>query len=228
VRCLSPAERAGLFALSTLRTCRPGELICSPDEPVAGLFLLKRGCIQSYWLSESGRKLVHGEYGAGTLFGLLALVGDGGYGVFAEAVEPSLLCVLPTEAVRRLGQRAPRLAWCLFEAAGAELRRTLAEEASLAFHTHRARLAGILLGLCEQHGLMLVGLTHQDLAERVGTYRETVSMLLGELRRSGAIALGPAQLQILNMALLRDIAENDEGEPDRSRMAVRVAGSRGG
>jgi CRP-like cAMP-binding protein len=95
------------------------------------------------------------EYGAGTLFGLLVLVGDGCYGVFAEAVEPSLLCVLPIAALRRLGQRESRLAWCFFEAAGAELRRAQAEEERLAFRTHRARLAGILLGMSEQYGVTL-------------------------------------------------------------------------
>jgi CRP-like cAMP-binding protein len=215
VRCLAPTDRASLFAASTLRTCRRGELICSPDEPGPGLLLIKRGCVQSYWLSGSGRKLVLGEYGAGTLFGLLALMDDGRYGVFAEVAEPSLLCVLPTALLRRLAQREPRLAWRLFEAAGEDLHRALAEEEKLAFRTQRARLAGMLVELSEQHGLALAGLTQQDLADRVGTHRETVSVLLGELRRIGAIALRP-QLQILDTTLLRALAAADERAPGRA------------
>jgi hypothetical protein len=69
------------------------------------LFLLKRGCLYTYCLSSSGRKLVLSEYETGTVCGLLALVGDGCYGLFAEAVEPTLLCLLPTAMLWRLAQQ---------------------------------------------------------------------------------------------------------------------------
>jgi CRP-like cAMP-binding protein len=179
------------------------------------LFVLKRGCVYTYCLSGSGRKLVLGEYGAGALFGLLALVGDGRYGVFAEVVEPSLLCLLPAAMLRRLAQQKPRLAWRLFEAAGEDLRRAMTEGEKLAFKTLRARLASVLVALAEHHGHHLAGLTHQDLADRVGTYRETVTALLSELQRTGAVALAPPHLQILDVEMLRALAAAAEGVPER-------------
>jgi CRP-like cAMP-binding protein len=190
------------------------------------LFLLKRGYLYTYCLSSSGRKLVLSEYDTGTVCGLLALVGDGCYGVFAEAVEPTLLCLLPTAMLWRLAQQEPRLAWRLFEAAGEDLRRAITEGEKLAFKTLRARLASVLIALGEQHGLHLAGLTHQDLADRVGTYRETVTTLLSELRRAGAVTLAPPHLQILDVEMLRDIAENDEGVPERVRMAAGTVSTR--
>jgi CRP-like cAMP-binding protein len=215
VRCLDADSLAWLLASSALRSCNKGEILYTPEDHGEVLFMLKRGCVYTYCLSGSGRKLVLGEYNAGTLFGLLALVGDGRYGVFAEAMEPSLLCLLPTAALRRLGQREPRLAWRLFEAVGESLRRAVTEGEKLAFRSLRARLASTLVALTEQHGLHLTGLTHQDLADRVGTYRETVTALLNELQRAGAIALATHHLQILDVEMLRDLAENDEGAPQR-------------
>jgi CRP-like cAMP-binding protein len=187
----------------------------TPEDLGEVLFLLKRGCVHTYCLSRSGRKLVLDECHAGTLFGLLALVGDGCYGMFAEAMEPTLLCLLPKVALPRVVQREPRLAWCLFEAAGESLRCAMTEREKLAFKPLRARLAHVLVALSERHGLHLAGLTHQDLADRVGTYRETVTALLSELRRTGAIALPPPHLQILDVEMLRALAEDDERAPHR-------------
>ena len=181
----------------------------TPEDCGEVLFLVKRGCVLTYCLSSSGRKLVLDECGAGTLFGLLALVADGCYSVFAEAAEPSLLCLLPKTAMLRLVQREPRLAWRLFQAAGEDLRRAMTEREELAFKTLRARLASVLVALSERHGLHLAGLTHQDLADRVGTYRETVTTLLSELRRTGTIALAPPHLQILDVEMLRALAGDD-------------------
>ncbi len=64
----------------------------------------------------------------------------------------------------------------------------------------------------EQHSTQIAGYTHQALAERIGTYRESVSVALADLRSAGAVALERERIQILDMELLQTIAEqSDEG-----------------
>ncbi len=44
----------------------------------------------------------------------------------------------------------------------------------------------------------MAGLSHQDLAERLGTYRETVSQVVGRFRDEGLIAVGQRYIRILD------------------------------
>ncbi len=75
------------------------------------------------------------------------------------------------------------------------------------FKTIRARLAGVLVDLSAHLGPDISGYTRQDLAERVGAYRESVSVALGELQRAGALTLEPQRIWIRAGTLLRRISE---------------------
>lgn len=65
------------------------------------------------------------------------------------------------------------------------------------------RVAELLLKLAEQQGSnRIVGYTHQEIAEILGTYRETTTQLLNDLRALGYIAIGRKRIDILNAGQL--------------------------
>ncbi|MDP2366958.1 Crp/Fnr family transcriptional regulator [Rhodoferax sp.] len=72
---------------------------------------------------------------------------------------------------------------------------------AVAFHKLDRRLAAALLG----HGQHLA-VTHQALANELGTVREIVTRLLRRFEREGWVALGREQIQIVNGAALRELA----------------------
>jgi CRP/FNR family transcriptional regulator, anaerobic regulatory protein len=72
---------------------------------------------------------------------------------------------------------------------------------ALAFHRLDRRLAAALLG----HGQSLQ-VSHQTLADELGTVREIVTRLLRRFEREGWVALGREQIQIINGAALREVA----------------------
>ena len=72
---------------------------------------------------------------------------------------------------------------------------------AVAFHKLDRRLAAALLG----RGTHL-SLTHQALADELGTVREIVTRLLRRFEREGWVALGREQIQVLNGAALRELA----------------------
>ena len=72
---------------------------------------------------------------------------------------------------------------------------------AVAFHKLDQRLAGALLGRGQD-----LTLTHQQLADELGTVREIVSRLLRRFERDGWVALGREQITILNSAALRALA----------------------
>ncbi len=77
---------------------------------------------------------------------------------------------------------------------------------AVAFHKLDRRLATALLGRGPQ-----LNLTHQMLADELGTVREIVTRLLRRFEREGWVALGREQIQIINAAGLRALATSNVG-----------------
>ena len=69
---------------------------------------------------------------------------------------------------------------------------------AVAFHKLDRRLAAALLGRGQQ-----LNLTHQTLADELGTVREIVTRLLRRFEREGWVVLGREQIQIVNSVALR-------------------------
>jgi CRP/FNR family transcriptional regulator len=116
---------------------------------------------------------------------------------FGITTKPSTLMLIPPELFKRwlenpafrndvLGLFAERMAdlTCLIDA--------------VAFHKLDRRLAAALLGRGQQ-----LHVTHQTLADELGTVREIVTRLLRQFEREGWVSLGREQIQIVNGAALR-------------------------
>ena len=116
---------------------------------------------------------------------------------FGITTKPSTLMLIPPDLFNRwlenqafrndvLGLFAERMAdlTCLIDA--------------VAFHKLDRRLAAALLGRGQQ-----LHVTHQTLADELGTVREIVTRLLRQFEREGWVSLGREQIQIVNGAALR-------------------------
>src|SRR5262245_22155328 len=74
---LSLEELQDVARAATVATCPPGKIFYSPNERAEVMFVLKKGQVQLYRMSEEGRKLVMTTLGPGTIFGEMALTGLG-------------------------------------------------------------------------------------------------------------------------------------------------------
>ena len=203
---LSGPERAWLLESTTMVTCEKGRVFYTPDEPGEVVFILKRGRVELYRIAPDGRKLVVATLGPHTIFGEMGLLGQGMYGCYAEAAEDSLLCVLSRADLQALVRRNPEVGLRLLAELGKRLQQREAELEALAFRGLPARLASLLLREADAYGTV-AGYTHQELAERLGTYRETVSQLLGRFRTEGLVAVEPKRIRLLDPDGLAAYAE---------------------
>jgi CRP/FNR family transcriptional regulator len=73
----------------------------------------------------------------------------------------------------------------------------------MAYSTIASRLAALLLELAESDSAGIVRATHQELADMLGTWRETVSKTLQDFRRRGWVASGRRQLALLDAEALQ-------------------------
>ena len=74
---------------------------------------------------------------------------------------------------------------------------------AVAFHKLDRRLAAALLGRGQQ-----LNITHQALADELGTVREMVTRLLRRFEREGWVSLGREQIQIVNSIALRSLVSS--------------------
>ena len=201
---LDQDEMEELERMLVLTAYEQGELLYQPNEKREVLFLLKTGRVEIYRLSPEGRKLVIASIEPGTFFGEMALVGQGMYDSFAEAVEKSTACVMTRSDVERLLLAKPKVALRFLEAVGQRLRDSEARLEEIAFKNARSRVASLLLRLCQ--GRDTVDLSHQDLADRLGFYRETITNVLDQFKADGLIETGRRKITIVKSDELEHIA----------------------
>ena len=206
---LTPREMEELNRITTMSTVSKGRVFYRPEEPGEVMFILKEGRVQLYRISPEGKKLVITTLGPHTLFGEMALIGAKMHNTFAEAVDDCLICVMSRSDLERLILNKPRVALRILEITGKRLREAEERLESMAFKGIPARLASLLLRLSEEQGSdTITGLTHQDLAESVGTYRETATQVLNDLKSQGLIDIGRKRITILDAEGLEDVAES--------------------
>jgi CRP/FNR family cyclic AMP-dependent transcriptional regulator len=179
-----------------MRTCRAGHVFFRPGQTGEVIFMLKEGAAQLYRLSPDGRKFVFVSVPAGSVFGEMSCIGQGMYDCFAEATEDSVICTMSRSDVTRLIHRHPAFAIRLLETVGRRVVQAERQLEDLAFHGLIPRLATFLLEHAREGELH--GLSHQDIAERLGVYRETATYALNELRGAGLIEIGRRHISLVD------------------------------
>ncbi len=208
-RDLSPRDMAELERVTTLTSVPRGRVFYRPEDPGERLFLLRAGRVQLYRISPEGKKLVIATLGAGALFGEMALLGQQMHNAFAEAMEDCSIMVMSRADLERLMLNDATIGRRILALTRKRLSDAEARLEDMAFKGIPARLASLLLRLAADQGdTSINGLTHQDLAETIGTYRETATQVLNDLKTAGLIEIGRKRITILDVERLRTIAES--------------------
>lgn len=207
-RDLSELELEELDRMTTMSTVDRGKVFYRPGEMGEILFLLKKGRVQLYRISPDGKKLILDTLEAGAVFGEMSLIGQRMHNAFAEAIETCLICVMSRADLERLVADKPKVALRMLETTGQRLQEAEARLEDMAFKTVPARLASLFLRLSREHDTEIVGMTHQELADTVGTYRETATQILNDFKRRGLIDTGRKRIKLLDLEGLRLLAEN--------------------
>ena len=207
-RDLSERDMTELERVTTMTAMPRGRVFYRPEDPSEVLFVIKQGRVQLYRISPEGKKLVIATLGAGTLFGEMALPGQQMHNAFAEAMEDCSICIISRPDLERLILDKSSVGMRILELTRKRLSDAEARLEDMAFKGIPARLASLLLRLAaDQNSNAVTGLTHQDLAETVGTYRETATQVLNDMKAEGLIDIGRKRIEILDAKRLQSIAE---------------------
>jgi CRP/FNR family transcriptional regulator, cyclic AMP receptor protein len=204
---LEPAALAAFEQQTEMRTCRKGQILYSQEDRAEVLFLLKRGRVQLYRLTPSGKRLELATLEPGTFFGEMPLVGETLRHTFAEAAEDSLICVMSRSDIERLMRERSEVALRMIEVLSRRLALCEARLEEMAYRSVPARIAAVLLRLSQGRSGEAVPITHQELGDMIGALRESVTKVLDEFQRAELVELSRGRIILLDVAGLQSRLE---------------------
>jgi CRP-like cAMP-binding protein len=183
---------------------RGGTVFQAGDESDC-LFILTEGCVVLSHREKKRRAIIEMIW-PGELFGQCALVHSGRREATCEVPKTASVVKIPLGILSEFMDQNPRFGRDLMKDVGTAMRRLAYRLVSVLIRPKRERLVDILRYLAESRGvpcesgvLIPAPVTHQELGEMIGASRETVTVILGELRRENAIDFDGRRIIVCEM-----------------------------
>jgi len=191
---LSEEALATLSRLAARRRYPKDTVVFFENEEGDSLFMILEGRIKVTILGDDGREIILTMLGPGDLFGEMALLDYEPRSATAIAVEESELLSLQRADFQTVLGDNPEVSSALIKVLSARLRRANHQISTLALLDVYGRVARVILDMAREEGRRLKDgqiafrrATHQEIANRIGTTRETVTRMLKDLERQGLI-----------------------------------------
>ncbi len=193
---LSREELGEVAPLVMVRNLPADTVIFHEGDPAAAFYMVKSGKVRIYKLSREGREQVLTILGEGQIFGDVPAFDGGPYPATAATIEESELLLVRSEDFQALLGRHPEIAIKIIKVLGQRLRQAMELVRDLSFKQVPHRLAGLLLKLARENGRETgagieidLGMSRQEVAEVVGTSRETVTRELKKMEKAGLLSI---------------------------------------
>lgn len=190
------------------------EPIYLPGDKSDKVYLLKEGRVKVSKLSEDGREMTLEILEPGEIFGESAIFNDDDRRTtMAEALDDAMVCIMYQNEFEEILKRQPDLAMKFTREIGSKSREMESKLEDMVFRNVPARLAHLLLKLEKKHGKKLpsgikldVTLTHLEIANLIGSTRETTTTTLNNLKDEGLINVKNRNIYITDKEGLRELA----------------------
>ena len=194
-------------------TYRPRQVIYLPGDRAQGVHFLTSGRIKVSKVTRDGKELTLAYRTEGDFFGEPCLLDGGPREEMAEAMDASVTVEVERELLDQLLRANGTAAYKFARALIARRKDLEARVEQLIFKDVGSKLAELLLTLGHEHGIadergLIVGLkiTHQEMANLIGSTRETVSLTLSQFKRKGLIQTEGRKVILADQEGLRALA----------------------
>lgn len=216
---LSSSSTTRIISLSEAIVCSRGSVLFEAGDPARDLFLVVEGKVKltrpTTDPASPHRESLLWLMGPGDMFGELSLVDGGTRSTTATTLTRASLLRVPGPELNALVDSRHDVALALLGRLSERLRRSDNTTAHFVVGDVPSRLAFILIDLGERfgkvdaetgHTVVRHDLTQLELAQAVGSSRETVNKALTDFTQRGWITARPKTVTILDLPRLRDRA----------------------
>ncbi|QDZ40471.1 global nitrogen regulator NtcA [Euhalothece natronophila Z-M001] len=188
-----------------------GKTIFFPGDPAERVYFLLTGAVKLSRVYETGEEITVALLRENSVFGVLSLITGQHSDRFYHAVAftPVELLSAPIDQAEIAFRENAQLTRLMLQGLSSRILQTEMMIETLAHRDMGSRLVSFLLILCRdfgtpsQQGVQIdLKLSHQAIAEAIGSTRVTVTRLLGELRDEEMISIHKKKITVHNPVLL--------------------------
>jgi CRP/FNR family cyclic AMP-dependent transcriptional regulator len=184
---LQAHEIAELETLGQERSVAKNSIVINEGDDTDSLYIVLKGRANALRSDESGRQFIVNRFGQYDYFGEMSFFDRNSRCATVITRDKCTLMVLPRKAFFEFAARHPEIYKNLIKALLEKLRRATQQIEELAFLDVYGRLARFLVENQNDDGVIEEKLTQQELADMVGSSRETVNRIFNELVGGGFI-----------------------------------------
>ena len=205
---LTERERSLLSASAARRRAEAGTVIHGGGADCTGLLLVASGRLRAYMLSDEGREITLYRLFEGDVCLLSAACALSGLQleVTVEAERDTEFFVIPADVYRRAMAESAPLANFTNALMAARFSEVMWLMDQVMNKRLDERLAAFLLEEAELRGAKSLAITHEQIANHMGTQREVITRMLRHFQQEGLVVLSRGRVELANEAGLQALA----------------------
>lgn len=203
---LNEDELRSIADIAQQRRYHPGQMVFMQGEELDRVCFVQSGKVKVYKTDAAGKEQIVSVFQPGDMFPHVGFFHKGAFPAHAEIVEETVLAVIPIADFERWLIRRPQVCIKLFRVMSErilDLHHRLEEQI---LHSSHERILMLLIRLSETYGTKKengeiewnTSFTNQELANMIGTSRETVSRTLAKLKKQNKLKTNAQGCLILN------------------------------
>jgi CRP-like cAMP-binding protein len=204
-RGLTTEELEPIVDISIARFFKQKMLIFMRDDPCDRVFFIKSGKIKIYKTDANGKEQIISILDAGEMFPHAGFFRKGNYPAHAEVIEDATLIVTTISEFEAILVRYPELCIKLFKVLGEKIVDLQARLEEQILHNTYEQIIMLLLRLCKTNARiehdrfkLTTQFTNRELANMIGTTRETVSRTMNVLKKKQYITVAKDGCYLIN------------------------------
>jgi CRP/FNR family transcriptional regulator, cyclic AMP receptor protein len=158
------------------------------------IYFIRKGRVKTYKTTEDGREQIVNILSDGDMLPHVGLFGKSKYPATAAALDDCELYLMYVQPFTKFLEHSPTVTVKLLQELDQKIRELQVRLSSVLSKDVTEKVLNVLLELAKKNGVKTntgyqfdVELTHQDIANMVGTTRETVSRIIGQLKKESKI-----------------------------------------
>jgi len=204
-KVFNSTELAKIIDLIGIKKVRKKDVIFHEGDECTAIYFILKGSVKVFKTSEDGRENIVNLLSTHDMFPHVGLFGGSNYPATAKAIEDSVIYYLLVEDFNRILIDSPHLSIKLLQILDQKIRSLQVRLGNVMSKDITDKVISTLHSLAKTNGVrtdegleIQIELTHQDLADMVGTTRETVSRVISQLKRDGILCYENSKICLMH------------------------------